>query len=660
MCVQNPKGVWRKTSLSSYRSKNPQWKHVLDIDALGKEDSKSWVYKGNAALPRSRDPAHSRDRVTRTLIKLSDGGADAVTVREFDLVTNCFVPEDEGGFVISKEAKTTVRYKSRDILLVGSNFGEGSLTDSGYPRQVKEWRRGTKLEDAKLVFEGEKTDVSVGMYVDDQMHRGGHIYEFRYRSLDFYNTKKWVKLVEFDDLLSSSSTSKDEDCVELDVPTDADVNFFGGWMLITLKSDWKLENQTYEIGSLIAVRYDSYAKSGKNNCDFQILFKPTKSTALESYRETKNYLILDVMDNVKSKLLFLNHDPDNGKFNLVSGKEQELQIRSSHVAAFDSREGDLFWFTSSTYTQPTTLYLADAGKMTEQNIGAAGKDPFITEQLKSLPPQYNSENMDVQQRFATSKDGTQVPYFLVCPKGGFKPNTPTLLYGYGGFQISLGPHYAASTGIAWLERGGAFVEANIRGGGEFGPSWHKAALRENRNKAYEDFIAVAEDLISSGLCSSSTLGIRGGSNGGLLVGNMYTMRPDLFGAVHCAVPLLDMKKFNTLLAGASWMAEYGNPDTEDWDTYLHRYSPYHNIDPEAAYPPILVTTSTRDDRVHPAHARKMVKKLWDLDKDKKWRVYYYENIEGGHGGAADSKQSAFMTALAYDFLWNTLNENRIL
>jgi prolyl oligopeptidase len=214
----------------------------------------------------------------------------------------------------------------------------------------------------------------------------------------------------------------------------------------------------------------------------------------------------------------------------------------------------------------------------------------------------------------------------------------------------------ATAGLAWLERGGVYVEANIRGGGEFGPAWHQAGLKANRNKCYEDFIAVAEHLIETGICEPKTFAIRGGSNGGLLMGNMMTMRPDLFGAIHCAVPLLDMKRYHTLLAGASWMAEYGNPDTDDWDTYLHKYSPYHNIDKASPPPPILVTTSTRDDRVHPGHARKFVKKLWDMGEGK-WPVYYYENIEGGHGGAADAKQSAFMLSLAYDFMFNTLSTN---
>jgi len=312
---------------------------------------------------------------------------------------------------------------------------------------------------------------------------------------------------------------------------------------------------------------------------------------------------------------------------------------SPSFSAVDSEGSDAIWVTSEGYTQPTTLSIANAVA------------PEKMEALKALPAFFDAEGLTTEQLFATSADGTQVPYFLVSrsdmPLDG---STPTLLYGYGGFEISLTPGYSAGAGAAWLEKGYAYVQANIRGGGEYGPRWHQAALKENRNKAFEDFEAVARDLITRGVTSAAKLGCQGGSNGGLLTGNMLA-RPTagslLFGAIVCQVPLLDMKRFNMLLAGASWMGEYGNPDTDDWD-FLRTYSPYHNIDAEAAYPPILLTTSTRDDRVHPAHARKLVSKLLDIGKGD--GTFYYENIEGGHGGAANNKQRAFMSTLAYDFL----------
>jgi prolyl oligopeptidase len=433
------------------------------------------------------------------------------------------------------------------------------------------------------------------------------------------------------------------------------MNYVGKMLFISLRSDWipKDDGVTYKQGSVIYCDLDTFWKDGKAAVDYKILFEPTARTAYEYFTCTKNYFILSTMDEVKSKLSFYKISEDGSSLTPISGASaaestDSSKIRDCSCRSLDPTDSDDFWFSTSDYVTPSTLYLADASKVETATTSEDREgDVFITEKVKSLPPQYKSDDLTVEQRFATSKDGTSVPYFIIM-KNGIKLDgkNPTLLYGYGGFEISLTPHYAATAGLAWLERGGVYVEANIRGGGEFGPSWHQAALKANRNKAYEDFIAVGEDLISSGICKPKTLAIRGGSNGGLLMGNMYVMRPDLFGAIHCAVPLLDMKRFHLLLAGASWMAEYGNPD-EDWDDFLHKYSPYQLIDETVeSYPPMLVTTSTRDDRVHPGHARKMVKKLWDLGTGKDWPVYYYENIEGGHGGAADAKQSAFMTSLA--------------
>lgn len=649
----NPKGLWRKTTLASYKTTNPEWTTVLNVDELAKTDDISWVYKGSRTLPRRRDIDGDGKTVTRALLNLSRGGSDAVHVKEFDLVKGDFVTESPFNL---PEAKTSASYKSRDVLIVGTEMGEGSLTDSGYPRQVREWVRGTDIKDAPVVFEGEATDVSVGAFIDDNRHYGnGPIYEVRYRSLTFYTSHYWVRPIQFEHLLAptdarAAGVEEPGDFVKVDIQDDAKVDFLGNMMLVTLRSDWEVAGKTFKQGSVIYCDAKTFLEDGKEACNYTILFQPTDRTALEYYSATKNYVILVTMDNVKSKLDFYKIEDDGRSLKYVGG-DQEAQVRAVSVSAVDSQDSDEFWFTTSGYTEPSTLNLADAQKV---EVGEA----YVTEVVKSLPAQYDASNLEVEQHFATSKDGTKVPYFIVKKKGTeLNGKTPTLLYGYGGFEISLGPKYIASVGISWLERGGAYVEACIRGGGEFGPSWHQAALKENRNKAYEDFIAVGEDLCASGLCTPGTLAARGGSNGGLLMGNMYLQGKDLFGAIHCAVPLLDMKRFHTLLAGASWMAEYGNPDTDDWD-FLQKYSPYHNIDESVQnYPPMLVTTSTRDDRVHPAHARKMVAKLWELGKDKNWPVHYYENIEGGHGGAADAKQSSFMTTLAYDFMMKTLTEN---
>jgi prolyl oligopeptidase len=658
----NSKGLWRKTTLESYKSDSPVWETVLDVDQLAEKDGISWVWKGTSALPRARDPmSNGGKRITRTLLNLSRGGSDAVHIKEFDLLKEEFVTEEENGFILP-EAKTRASYKSRDVLFVGSDFGEGSLTDSGYPRIVKEWTRGTKIEDAPIVFEGEKTDVSVSAYISDQRLRGGPIYEIQGRALTFYTSKKMIRRLKYEHLLARDDPAREgvedpEDFIELDVQPDASASFAAKMLLISLRSDWEPVpgGKKYISGSLLYVDADKFLTQGKEACEYHVIFEPTDTTAYEDYTLTKNYFILSTMDDVKTKLSFYKIDDDGSKLTLVGG-DKEAQILNVSAGAVDAHDNDLIWFYTSGYTQPSALSLGDAS-MTENPSDENG---YILEQLKSLPDMYDSSDLHVQQKFATSKDGTKIPYFLVSKKDiVLDGNTPTLLYGYGGFEISLGPKYIGTVGKAWLERGGVYVEANIRGGGEYGPKWHQAALKSKRHKAYEDFIAVGEDLVASKVCKPSTLAARGGSNGGLLMGMMYTLRPDLWGAIHCAVPLLDMKRFHTLLAGASWMAEYGDPSTSDWDDYLHQYSPYHLIDENTdKYPPMLVTTSTRDDRVHPAHARKMVKKLWDIaeSKNKDWPVYYYENIEGGHGGAADAKQSAFMTALAYDFMWDTLSK----
>eukprot|EP00536_Pseudo-nitzschia_multiseries_P011886 jgi/Psemu1/30400/gm1.30400_g len=665
----HPKGIWRKTTEDEYNSSDkPAWTTVLDVDALAEKDGISWVYKGSSLLPRSKDPTNGKI-VTRALLQLSRGGSDAVHVKEFDLPTAEFVGEEDGGFCVG-EAKTRITYKGRDVLLIGSDFGEGSLTDSGYPRTVKEWSRGTPLEDAPTVFEGEATDVAVNGYVADQRNWGGNLWQVHSRSITFYTGKYWFAKLTEDHLLKPEDRPEglpEPEFREMEIQDDAGLDYMGNILFIELRSDWTPKDDadgtgigtgvTYKQGSVIYCDFEKFWSGGKNSVDYSILFEPTAKTAYNGFGVTKNYLILSTTDTVKSKLEFYKLGDNGNSITKVSTGDTEAKIRDASFRSIDTKENDEFWFTTSGYTTPSTMYSADLSKIEEE--GASGKeDAFVKEKLKSLPSQYNSDDLVVEQKFATSKDGTEVPYFMIRKKDiELNGKNPTLLYGYGGFEISLTPRYGATTGLAWLERGGVYVEANIRGGGEFGPGWHQAALKENRNKAYEDFIAVGEHLIESGICKPKTLAARGGSNGGLLMGNMYVMRPDLWGAIHCAVPLLDMKRFHTLLAGASWMAEYGNPD-KDWDDFLYQYSPYHNIDADqASYPPLLVTTSTRDDRVHPGHARKFVKKLWDKGEGKDWPVYYYENIEGGHGGAADAKQSAFMTALAFDFMFKTLSEN---
>jgi prolyl oligopeptidase len=512
---QNPKGLWRRTTLSSYKTTSPVWETLLDVDQLAEEDGISWVWKGSTPLPRARDSVGNQKRVTRALVKLSRGGSDAVHVKEFDLTTNEFVPDDP--FHVP-EAKTRVSYKSRDVLLVGTDFGPDSLTDSGYPRTVREWVRGTDLNDAPVVFEGDKKDVSVGMYVSDERVWGGGILEVRFRSLTFYTSKYWVRKLLPEHLLAPNDPARagvvpePPEFLELNIQEDADMSFLGNLMLISLRSDWTPAvdgGKTYKKGSLIYTNVDEFLDKGSAGVEYHVLFEPTDRTAYEYYTATKNYLILSTMDNVKSKLDFYKIGDGGTTLTLVEGASAQPRIRDCSVRPVDPYAGsDEFWFTTNDYVTPSTLFLSDSSK-----ANGDGPDSFILEQIKSLPAQYDTGGLTVDQRFAASKDGTQIPYFIVHKKDmALEGKNPALLYGYGGFEVSLGPHYIASTGLAWLERGGVYVEANIRGGGEFGPSWHQAALKENRHKAYEDFIAVAEDLIATGICKPETLAIRGGSN----------------------------------------------------------------------------------------------------------------------------------------------------
>jgi prolyl oligopeptidase len=595
------RGILRRTSLEEYRKPEPNWEIVLDLDALATAESENWVWKGYDALHPEYD---------RCLLFLSRGGADATVTREFDLRTQSFVPN---GFFLP-EAKSRVSWRHRNALYVGTDFGPGSLTASGYPRLVKEWNRGTPLDQAHTVFEGEESDVSV---VASVIHDRGERYEILRRGITFYTGEYHLR--------------QGNDWIRLDVPIDARLSTFQDQFLITLRSDWTVNNTTYPSGALLATPVDGFLRGAR---DLALLFEPTDRKSLASVRGTRHYLIVNELDNVRNRLHLL--DRHEGHWRRVPLDAPAFGTVSAW--GVDPNHSDDYWLTVTDFLTPSSLYL-----------GAVGQNP--PEKLKSLPHFFETDGLRIDQFETVSRDGTWIPYFQVSretmPLNG---RNPTLLYGYGGFEISMLSSYNATTGAAWLEPGGVYVLANIRGGGEFGPAWHQAALKEKRQAAYDDFIAVAEDLIRRGVTSPRHLGIRGGSNGGLLVGNMLVQRPDLFGAVVCAVPLLDMQRYHKLLAGASWVAEYGDPDQpEEW-AFLRRYSPYHNVVPFRAYPPTLFITSTRDDRVHPAHARKMVARMLKQEH----QVLYYENIEGGHSGAADHPQRAFMSALQFTFLQREL------
>ena len=617
---KNPRGIWRRITWNDYKSSsvNKKWEIIIDFDALGKEEGESWVYKGHTICDlETKNP-------TRTLMRLSRGGADATVVREFDISTKKFVKEADGGFYIP-EAKSRVSWLNPNTLLVGTDFGGNgkALTDSGYPRTVHQWERGTQLEDSPQVYEGAKSDVATSAYY---IKHDGYGIEWRCRSITFYTSNYSIRL---------DGDSTWYDLSKLNLPDDADVSQFKDQILISLRSNWL----DYDGGSLLSCDAKEFVTKGSKS-KITCIFKPTSKVSLLSYTALKDRLLIHTLENVMSRVaiwFFVN------KNWVLEDQERNPVCRGASLSAIDSDASDEFWVTTSSFITPSRMSRADASK------GISSMHQAIESPIKSLKSFFKNDDLEEIQAEAISSDGTIVPYFIIRKKN-LKSSVPTLLYGYGGFEIPITPQYASTIGASWLEQGYAYVIANIRGGGEFGPSWHQAALKENRNKAYEDFIAVAESLISTGVTSKEKLAIRGGSNGGLLVGNMLTMRPDLWSAVICQVPLLDMKRFSHLLAGASWMAEYGNPDTSDWWDFLRKYSPYHNIDYKHAckiYPPLLMLTSTRDDRVHPYHARSFVKRLNEVNAPE---VYYYENIEGGHGGAADSKQQAFISLMYINFL----------
>ena len=597
---KNPRGLWRRTTLAEYRKDQPQWETVLDIDALDKAENTNWVYKGANCLFPDYD---------RCLVSLSHGGADAVEIREFDLKTKSFVKD---GFLLP-ESKGGVDWRDRDTLYIARDFGPGSMTTSGYPRIVKEWMRGTPLSEAKVIFEGKESDVSTGAHVVDEP---GRRYEILSRSITFWESEEFLRV--------------GDKWLPLDIPHDATEGFADGWLFVNLKSAWNVGGTEYPAGALVATNLDDFM-AGKRA--FDVVFRPTARTALQSYSVTKNRLVLDILDNVRSRIVEVRRDGDKWR-------ESDVPVpANAHigVTALDRDTSDDYWMTITGFTEPTALYLARAGGTREK--------------VKSLPEQFDAKGLVTKQFEATSKDGTKIPYFVVMREGTkMDGRNPTVLYGYGGYEISMLPSYSATVGAAWLERGGVWVLSNIRGGGEFGPTWHTTALREGRHKTHEDFIAVAEDIEKRGLTSPKHLAIMGGSQGGLLVGATFTQRPDLFKAVICQVPLLDMKRFNHLLAGASWMGEYGNPDDpKDW-AFISKYSPYQNVVKDKKYPRVFFYTSTRDDRVHPGHARKMVAKMESQGHD----VLYYENTEGGHAAGTTPAQQAFMWAMTYTFLINEL------
>ncbi|MFC7403473.1 prolyl oligopeptidase family serine peptidase [Georgenia alba] len=621
--ADHERGLWRRTTWESYRTDRPEWEVLIDVDALGAEEGVNWVWHGAHVLK----PSH-----TRALVALSRGGSDADVTREFDLETKTWV---EDGFT-REESKGGMGWadETGDAVWVYTDFGNGSMTTSGYPRTVRRWQRGTPLAEAPEVFAGRSDDMVIGAGRDQTP---GFERDIVFRHLAFYSSETYLL--------------RDDALTLLEVPRSSEPDLFREWLTVELREEWTPEggDTTYPGGALLAIPLEAFLAGERR---FEVLYTPSARTSLAGATWTRHHLVLNILDDVSNRLEVVT-PPTAGSetpwrrrpLDLSGGTDGTVvpALATIAVSAIDPDTSDALWLTTTGFLTPTTLSRLD--------LDADGATTSL-EPLKSLPAYFDASGLEVEQHFVRSADGTRVPYFQVAAAETTTDRNPapTLLYGYGGFEISRVPAYSGSVGRAWLSRGGVYVVANIRGGGEYGPRWHQAALKENRHRAYEDFAAVARDLAARGVADRAHLGAQGGSNGGLLMGNMLTGYPELFGAIVCQVPLLDMKRYSHLLAGASWMAEYGDPDDpEQWE-FIRTFSPYHLIDENRDYPPILFTTSTRDDRVHPGHARKMAARLIEAGKD----VTSYENIEGGHGGAATNAQAAFMQALAFEFLWQRI------
>lgn len=596
------RGVWRRAKTESYRAGEPEWETLIDFDALAAQEGRNWIHGGIVCM--SPEYRHC-------MIELSDGGADAGYWREFDTQTKAFV---ENGFALD-EAKSNLSWLDENTLVVGTDRGEGSLTDSGYARTLVLWGRGNALAEAPLLFEGEGEDVSLSSAV---YHEDLRTHLVVARSTSFFETSYHYR-------------NRGGALAPLPLPANSDIQgAFDGRLIFFLREAWRHQGKDYPQGAIIAFDPDSDGAS--------LVFKAGPRQSVEDIEIGASDIVIQYLDNVSGKAARLKPNRKRTRWAL-----KPIDLPDNGVVSIVSAGGgtDAALLSYESMTTPDTVYF-----VTKKNK---------IEEIASTPAFYDADGVVVRQRFATSADGTKIPYFVMGREDVLAAgNAPTIQYGYGGFLVPILPVYyedparpqhGALAGRIWVRRGGVMVISNIRGGSELGPAWHEAALKENRQRSFDDFIAISEHLIETGVASAGRLGIIGRSNGGLLMGAMLTQRPELYAAIDIGVPLFDMKRYNKLLAGASWMGEYGNPDIpEEW-AYISDYSPYQKLEADQPYPDVLFYTSTKDDRVHPGHARKAAARLDDLGHD----FYYYENIEGGHGGTANQDQLAQRTALEYVF-----------
>lgn len=602
---KNPKGLVRRTTLESYRTDSPQWETVLDVDALAKAEGREWVYKGMTCLPPEG---------TRCMVELSDGGKDATVMREFDRATKSFV---DGGFELP-ESQGGIQWIDQDTLLVTRNFNESTTTESQYPFTTREWKRGTALEDAPEIFRGTASDVWSGASLLRDNKAVIHA-RTAFRAVSFHETEYYAW--------------KDGEWLRLDIPLKASpYGIIDGQLLYSTDVDWTVGDQIFPADSLISVNLEEW-KADPNGAAKTLVWAPGDRQTKQGAAITSDSLYVGLLDNVRGKAL---------KFDFADGQwtQSTLDLPENATISLGSSSDteDMLMLDVTDFLNPSALYLYD------------GKTAVL-EPLKSSPARFDATGMEVEQHQAKSADGTMIPYFIVKPKGMVADgSTATLLTGYGGFQVPRLPGYLGSTGKMWLEKGGAYVLANLRGGGEFGPMWHQTAIRENKQRTWDDFIAVAEDLQQRKFTSAQHLGIQGGSQGGLLVGTAFTQRPELFNAAIVQIPLFDMLRYHEIGRGASWIGEYGDPRIPEQRAWIEPYSPYQKLVAGVDFPSPFLWASTADDRTHPAHARKGAARLKELGQP----YYYYEDMTGGHSGGVDNKQRAKLSALQYVYLMQRL------